>query len=133
MKEYEFLIRRAFRFESDAKSDYEKGFYDLALFHIEQAAQLLIKAKLFELLGEYPKTHDLIFLLEELKKVWKEKENEIEEFIKKNKVNLSRLIDIYITARYHARDFYAEEVEEMLKLLENLKRILGYESSKFSY
>ena len=94
--------------------------------------QLFIKAKLFELLGEYPKTHDLIFLLEELKRVWKEKEREIDEFINKNKVRLSRLIDIYITSRYHARDFYAEEVEDMLKFLNELKKILEYESYRFS-
>jgi len=54
------------------------------MFHLEQAAQLLIKAKLLDLKGVFQKTHSLRALLTELmKEGWKSRE--IQEFIEKIK------------------------------------------------
>jgi len=80
VEEVKFFIDKANKFFDTALYNYNKGNYDLALFNIEQACQLYIKAKLLELSGEFPKTHDLIFLLRELGKY--KKEEEIERFIK---------------------------------------------------
>ncbi|ADC65220.1 HEPN domain protein [Ferroglobus placidus DSM 10642] len=62
-EEVEKFIEKAKGFEEMAKFNFEKGRYDLAMFCVEQAAQLYIKAKFLELIGEFPRTHDLIKLL----------------------------------------------------------------------
>ena len=43
--------RRSLR--KNAKFNFESGDYDLAMFHIEQACQLMIKAKLLDLKGVF--------------------------------------------------------------------------------
>ena len=58
--------------------------YKLAAFNIEQAVQLYIKAKLLELLGEFPRTHSLVMLLRGLSKVFR-KEG-VERFVKPDSV-----------------------------------------------
>ena len=121
-EEVKFFIDKANKFFDTALYNYNKGNYDLALFNIEQACQLYIKAKLLELSGEFPKTHDLIFLLRELGKY--KKEEEIERFIKENLTNLSRLVDLYITSRYMVREFYKEDCDLAIDLFKKLKELL---------
>ena len=55
--EAEFLLRRARAFLENAEQLYERGWYDLAAFNVEQAVQLLLKYKLLLLVGDYPRTH----------------------------------------------------------------------------
>ncbi len=56
-------MRRARRFLEDAERAYRDGFYDLAMFYAEQAAQLALKALLVARLGFYPETHGIRELL----------------------------------------------------------------------
>ncbi len=81
--------------------------------------QLLVKAKLLEVVGDFPKTHSVITLLELLYKVTRDER--IKRFIRENKVKLARLVDAYISSRYFVREFYKEEAEEALNLLKELK------------
>ena len=53
------FVEKAKGFEEMAKFNFDKNRYDLTMFCLEQATQIYIKAKLLELIGEFPRTHDL--------------------------------------------------------------------------
>jgi len=121
-EEIEIILRRSESFIKDALEDIKREDFDLAMFHIEQACQLLIKAKLLEIVGYFEKTHSLRKLLVYLSKFFKE--NEIKIFIKKNWQILRNLEYAYITSRYLPEEFNREEVESALKFYEKLKKLL---------
>jgi len=116
---------KADAFLDTAIYNFEKGRYDLAAFNIEQAVQLYIKTKLLELLGEFPRTHSLVALLRELSRVFKEEE--VERFRKENIGMLTKLSDVYITSRYYTREFYEEEVKELIEFAYKVRRLLEYD------
>ena len=58
-REIEILLRRAEGFIKDALVDLNRENCDLAMFHIEQASQPVIKSKLLDLTGYFEKTHSL--------------------------------------------------------------------------
>ena len=124
-EEVEKFVEKAKGFEDMAKFNFEKKRYDLTMFCLEQASQIYIKAKLLELIGEFPRTHDLVELLKELSVVYKTKE--VEKFVDENISSLTKLVDAYITSRYYTRKFYNEEVEEVFSLLSKLKELLEYD------
>ena len=64
----EELLERAKKFLKEAEDDIKKGFYDLCMFHLEQALQLLLKYVLAKEIGYFP-TRSLTVLNEEVKKV----------------------------------------------------------------
>ena len=110
---------RADAFLDTAIYNFEKGRYDLAAFNIEQAVQLYIKTKLLELLGEFPRTHSLVTLLRELSRVFKEEE--VERFAKENIGMLTK------SSRYYTREFYEEEVKELMEFAHKVRRLLEYD------
>ena len=116
---------KADAFLDTAIYNFEKGRYDLAAFNIEQAIQLYIKTKLLELLGEFPRTHSLVALLRELSRVFKEEE--VERFVKENIGMLTKLSDVYITSRYYTREFYEDEVKELIEFAYKVRRLLEYD------
>jgi len=116
---------RADAFLDTAIYNFEKGRYDLAAFNIEQAIQLYIKTKLLELLGEFPRTHSLVALLRELSRVFKGEE--VERFRKENIGMLTKLSDVYITSRYYTREFYKDEVKELIEFAYKVRRLLEYD------
>jgi len=116
---------KADAFLDTAIYNFERGRYDLAAFNIEQAVQLYIKTKLLELLGEFPRTHSLVTLLRELSRVFKEEE--VERFRKENIGMLTKLSDVYITSRYYTREFYEEEVKELIEFAYKVRRLLEYD------
>jgi len=81
------------------------------MFNLEQAAQLLIKAKLLDIKGYYEKTHSLRKLLLELREVWRKKEITKSKFIEENKKQLRDLERAYITSRYFFEEFFEDEVK----------------------
>jgi len=121
-EEIRVLLRRAESFIKDSLEDLKREDFDLAMFHIEQACQLLIKAKLLELTGYFEKTHSLRRLLIDLSKIFKGKE--LEDFIKGNWQMLRNLEYAYITSRYLPEEFKKEEVEQALQFYEKLKKLL---------
>jgi len=116
---------KADAFLDTAIYNFEKGRYDLAAFNIEQAVQLYIKTKLLELLGEFPRTHSLVALLRELSRVFKGEE--VERFRKENIGMLTKLSDVYITSRYYTREFYKDEVKELIEFAYKVRRLLEYD------
>ena len=117
------FLKRSLKFEANAKWNIEQGDYDLVVFHVEQAIQLLLKARLLELAGEYPKTHNLVTLIEIIYRITGEEK--YRDFLRKNRVRLAKIMDAYIASRYLARDFYEEEAVEALALLRELRDLLG--------
>lgn len=122
-EEIKMLVERAEKFERDAKYDFEQGDNDLAMFHLEQAFQLLIKAKLLELKGYFEKTHSLRKLLEDLIKTGFKK-IEIEKFLTTYRKVLRDLERAYISARYLYDEFFEDEVKNAFDALKKLKVLL---------
>jgi len=56
---FELLKRRALSFLKNAKSSFEQGEYDIALFNMEQFIQLYSKYLLYRRIGDYPKTYSI--------------------------------------------------------------------------
>ncbi len=118
-EEIKMYLERAEKFKKNAQFNFENGDYDLAMFHIEQACQLMIKAKLLDMKGYFERTHSLRRLLSEVMDI-----EGVEEFLNKYKVVLRNLERSYITSRYYFEEFFKEEVEEAFEALEELKKIL---------
>ena len=103
-EEIEMFLKRAEKFEKTAKFNFENKDFDIAMFNIEQAFQLLIKAKLLEIKGSFQKTHSLRKLIEELINS-NFKRIELSKFLEKNKKVLRDLERAYITSRYLYEEF----------------------------
>ncbi|MBO8181820.1 MAG: HEPN domain-containing protein [Archaeoglobus sp.] len=122
-EEVEMLRGRASKFERDAKFDFDHSDFDLAMFHIEQAFQLNLKAKLLDLEGFFDRTHSLRKLLEHLIKI-DFKSEELKSFIARYRYVLRNLERAYITSRYLYDEFFEEEVAESFRALDDLKKLL---------
>ena len=71
MKKYSAVLkRRARAFLESAKADFDRGDYDLVLFHVEQFFSLYLKHLLYLRLGDYPKTHSIMRLLKDLRRIY---------------------------------------------------------------
>jgi HEPN domain-containing protein len=121
-EEIEILLKRAEVFKRDAENDFENKNFDICMFHLEQSAQLLIKAKLLEVKGSFQRTHSLRGLLIELAESWKKEE--IKKFIEENKEVLRDLERAYISSRYIYEEFFEEEVRRAFEVVEKLKEML---------
>jgi len=121
-RDIEILLRSAESFIKDALEDLKRGDYDLAMFHVEQASQLVIKAKLLDLTGYFEKTHSLRRLLKDLSSITRTEE--LESFIEENWNTLRNLEFAYIASRYLPEEFRREEVEEGLKFYKKLREML---------
>ncbi len=117
--------QKANGFLDTAVYNYNQGRNDIAAFCIEQSVQLFIKTKLLETVGEFPRTHNIVLLLKELGAVFKK--GKIEKFIQQHIGILTKLSDVYITSRYYTRDFFKEELDELLVFTEKIKEMLEYD------
>lgn len=118
---YELLRRRALSFLADARVDFERGDYDLALFHVEQFIQLYSKYLLYKRVGDYPKTHSIVRLIRDLARVYGDRS--LDEFVEANLEGLYLLEEAYITSRYLPREYDAEIASRVLKLGEKLLEV----------
>ncbi len=121
-EEIKTLLRRFEKFLRNARYDYENGDYDLAMFHIEQAIQLMVKAKLLDLKSFYERTYELRRLILELSEIYSGEE--LKKFVEANEVVLRNLERAYVTSRYLYEEFFKEEVEEAFKAAECLRKLL---------
>jgi len=119
IKLYEELIKRAVHFYKVSVYDISAERYDIALFHLEQAVQLALKAYLLKTLGDFPRIHsikDLIDLCEN-------------QCLKKLADELWFVIDIledaYIGGRYFIRRYSVREYEAGKKFVEEVFKCLG--------
>ncbi len=122
-EEVEHLVRRSKEFYETAKYQITRGFYDLAAFNLEQAAQLYLKARILENGANYPRTHSIRTLIDVLKQISGRGE-ELERFSSDFMLEIGILEDAYITSRYIPRTFGRAEVERLLKAVEELMKIV---------
>jgi len=99
----------------------KEGMYDLAVFSIEQALQLFLKAKLLEDGVDYPKKHSIRRLLNMLAEVGPEHiDNKIREMMNKYIFEFGVFEDAYISSRYTLREYLKEEVKRLRELAEEV-------------
>ncbi|MDI6757895.1 MAG: HEPN domain-containing protein [Endomicrobiia bacterium] len=117
-KELEFLKRRAGKFHSYAVVAFKNGDYEIAAFNIEQALQLYLKYTLGVLLGDFPKTHSISRLLENVSKASGVKS--FLAFIEKEPNIVSNLEEVYLTARYLPAEFTKNQVANLISFAEKV-------------
>jgi len=116
-EEAEILKERAQAFLRNAKRLFEEGEYDLSIFCLEQYCQLILKYKLLVKTGTYPRVHSLTRLLSLLSKVT---DGRLASLMKKYLLHITKLEDAYIVSRYLPRRYSREEVEEILRFVEEV-------------
>ena len=99
----------------------QEGKYAMCAFCAEEAFQFELKYFIGSRLGDFPKTHGLIVLLQESSKLCPA----LQEFSEKNTTAISHLEDAYIMSRYYDKEYREEEVKEMLNLYDELASKLG--------
>ncbi|MEM3122518.1 MAG: HEPN domain-containing protein [Nitrososphaerota archaeon] len=121
--EVEKLLARSGKFSDAADFHFSRGDYDLAVFNIEQALQLFLKAVLLKNGVDFPKTHTLrrlFILLGE----FLAKQEIFREFMSRNVLEFSNLEDAYVSSRYFPREFSREEASKLRSFLEEVKEFI---------
>lgn len=113
-RDKDLLRSRSQRMLVSARNSLSIGDYDIAALMAEQALQLFLKSKVFEVTGEIPVTHGLRELLSVIGDLMGRAE-ETSGFIRRNRSLLIRLEDAYIISRYVPRVFEKEEAEELVE------------------
>jgi HEPN domain-containing protein len=122
-EEYNYLLERSRRFLETAEMQFERGFHDLAVFSLEQALQLYLKACLLKLGVDYPRTHSVRKLLELTYKLTGAEE--IKRILTDYAVELGSLEDAYIMSRYVAREYSVEEAGRLRQVVTRLMEVVG--------
>ncbi|AWR98540.1 HEPN domain-containing protein [Metallosphaera hakonensis] len=112
-----FLKDRAEEFLDTAKYDLSKGYYNLTLFNVEQFIQLFSKYILYLKSGDFPKTHNVLDLLNNVVLLYGDKCN-IKDFIIKNKDFLYIIYFSYTQGRYFGTQFSKEDAERAIRIAE---------------
>lgn len=121
MDEYAYLLKRSQEFYESAMMQFNRGFYGLAAFSLEQSLQLLLKAKLLECGAGYPRVHGVRKLLKLLSEIIEgDGKDVLEEVLRKYSLELALLEDIYITARYVPKEFTADDVRRLKKVVDEV-------------
>lgn len=123
IEEYKYLLERSRRFLETAELQLDKGFYDLAVFSLEQALQLYLKAYLLKLGLEFTKKWSIKKLLELIYKITNSEE--IRGALTNYAVELGSIEDAYITSRYVAREYCEEEAKKLLQTVRGVMDIVG--------
>jgi HEPN domain-containing protein len=117
-KEAESLRKRADEYLQTYEFHMSNRIYALAMFDLEQALQLHVKASLLEGGIAYPRTHSIRRLLEILADV--RKDEELKNIVKEYAVELRLLEEAYISSRYAVTDFREDEVLRVKKAFDEV-------------
>ena len=128
LDEYNYLVERSRRFLVTAETQIERGFYDLAVYSLEQALQLYLKACLLKLGVDYPRTHSIRRLLELIYRL--SGSEDIKRVLAEYVIELGVLEDAYITSRYIAREYSSEEARRLYQVVREVIRIVGGATSR---
>lgn len=131
LEEYEYLLERSRRFLATAELQIDKGFYDLALFSLEQVLQLYLKAVVLRLGVDYPRTHSVRKLLELVYKLTGS--DEVEKFFSNYAIELGVLEDAFITSRYIPREYTKEEAKRLLGVVREVIEVVNRSISRGSH
>ena len=128
LDEYNYLVERSRRFILTAEMQIERGLYDLAVFSLEQALQLYLKACLLKIGVDYPRTHSVRRLLELIYKLVSS--DDIKRIFTEYAIELGVLEDAYITSRYIAREYSEEEARRLYHVVREVMRVVGGVTSR---
>lgn len=120
-----FLKKRVEEFWERASEDFQKVRYNLCALDVEQAVQLWLKHLIFLKAGDFPKTHYLDRLINELAEVYNSQK--IPEFYREHSLEFRSLEDAYITSRYFAREFNKEETQKLMEFANQFFKFLEEE------
>ena len=118
------LLKRSRDFLETAEYQTSKGFYDLAVFSLEQGMQLFLRAKVLAEGVDYPRTHSVRALLEMLSELVPEKKKSatIKNILENYLLELGMLEDAYITSKYVMREFTRQEAEKLTKAVKEIMK-----------
>ena len=121
------LWRRARALLEGALWRLERGEYDLACFEAEQAAQLALKALLYEATGSAPRTHDLSTLLGTLYRFLRDsgleqEARQVASHAQEHRPLIWLLEDAYTKARYGDIEYTERDAQDCV---EEARRLLG--------
>ena len=114
---------RVEEFLEQGKFAYERGYYDLVMFNVEQFMQLELKSLLFSFIGDYPRTHRLTQLFTEVMRLVNNKCS-ISDFYNGNREMILLLEFAYIASRYMPPRFTKEDAEKALAIAERLNEVV---------
>jgi len=123
MAQADFLLKRGQSFWENANDLLKKGDYSLAAFNFEQTCQLYLKYYLFLKLKDFPKTHSLHQLLEDIGEAYG-KQRAIARFIDQNASVIGDLEQAYISSRYLPVEFHSSQTKAMKRFTQKLIRFL---------
>jgi len=121
-EENEILKQRAEKFYNYAIKAFGNNDFEIAAFNLEQSAQLYLKYTLSILIGDFPKTHQLRKLIEDVIRV--SQNEELKELVEKFHNVIADLETAYISSRYLPASFYKKQVENMIDFVNQLKSSL---------
>jgi len=119
----DFLKNNSIDFFKEGERNLNEEKYNLAMFHLEQALQLGLKYKLYELTGTYDKIHDNIILLNKVIELTKD--NKLKEIIDKEYITLELIKQAYISSRYLPFTYDKKSVEKAYQVVKNILNVLG--------
>lgn len=119
----EKMKERGKYFYQVALFDEKNNKWELALFHLEQSLQLLIKSKLLAEIGDFPKTHSLRELTKILIKILPKSK----KIIKENLGCLDILEDAYIASRYLLAEYGKEELKKCKNFVKEMWKVIWNE------
>lgn len=120
-EEYDILRGRAFAFLQNAKRLLQEGVYDLSCFSSEQATQLYAKAALLKTIGDYPRTHSIVELLNSISEA---KGRSVKRFLSSHLEKVRLLESTYITSRYTATKFNKDDAERLILVAEQVFKLI---------
>ncbi|NAZ26465.1 MAG: HEPN domain-containing protein [Nanoarchaeota archaeon] len=119
----DFLKNNSIDFFKEGEKNLNEGKYNLAMFHLEQALQLGLKYKLYELTGTYDKTHDIIILLNKITELTKD--NKLKEIMDNEYITLELIKQAYISSRYLPFTYDKKSTEKAYQVVKNILNVLG--------
>jgi HEPN domain-containing protein len=119
-EEAELLRRRSKEYMHTYEFHMSNGMNALAMFDLEQALQLYVKAKLLDEGVAYPRTHSIRRLLEILAGV--KNDDKLRKIIKDYAVELRLLEEAYISSRYVAIEIMEDEVLRVKRVVNEMMK-----------
>ncbi|MCY0860909.1 MAG: HEPN domain-containing protein [Metallosphaera prunae] len=117
-----FLRDRAEEFLDNARYSLGKGYYNLTLFNVEQFIQLYAKYLIYLKAGDFPKTHNILSLLERIEDLYEDKCN-ISVFRRDNKDFLYVIYFSYTQGRYFGTVFTRDDAERAVSLANKFREL----------
>ncbi len=118
-----FLKDRARTFFRNAAELMRQGEFDVAAFNFEQASQLYLKHYLFSKIQNFPRTHSISDLIQEVAKIHPQGKKLL-TFLRKNKLIAKDLEEVYLTSRYLPIEIPKEKVGLFKKFVSQLRTLL---------